>query len=105
SLALGVSVLPLLHKLLDRLIKQQVKPYAENEEIEQMQQDLLPIDVERHIRSLKHEDDENGDDERVDDGGLDEDETEHHARTHIVLRLGLTRDAFAGLRDGDAHAD
>ena len=75
---------------------------------------LLLQEVDERVGS--HEDQQNGDNQRVDTGRLGDGATQNHGRGDVALRLGLTADGLARLRHGvtftetgaestDAHAD
>ena len=55
-LGLGVHLLidlfPLIHKVFDGLEQQQIQPTGENRKIEEVQQDLLPVDIQWDIHSI-----------------------------------------------------
>ena len=46
---LGVVVLPLFHKVLHRPVEQEVQPTRQQDEVEQVQQNLLPVDIQWDI--------------------------------------------------------
>ena len=46
--------LPLLHELLHRLEKKEVQPAGQDGQIHPMQQNLLPVNIQRHIPHLPY---------------------------------------------------
>ena len=47
-----IVLLPLLHKRLDGLVEQQIQPACQNHKIQQVQQNLLPINIQRDIHGF-----------------------------------------------------
>ena len=75
-----------------RLVEQQPESAGKDNEVEQMQQDLLPVYIQRDshkITPLQYEDDEYCNYQGVNDRGLDEYQTKHHVGTYLVCSLGL----------------
>ena len=48
GLALLITLFPGKHEILDRFIQQEVQAAGQNDEVQQVQQYLLPINVQRH---------------------------------------------------------
>ena len=49
-----VMLLPLCHKFLDRLEEKEMQPSCENDQVHPMQQNLLPINIQRHVSHLPY---------------------------------------------------
>ena len=99
----------LCHEVLDRLVQKEIQAAEQNDEIQYMQQNLLPINIQWDVHDLhsplQDEDDEDNNEQGINDGRLDKDEAEHEGGTNLAFSLRLTCDALNSLTCGEAHTD
>ena len=104
----GIILLPFFHECGDGLIQKEIQSARQDDQIKHVQQDLLPVDIQRYshtISPLQHEDDQNGDDQGINDGGLNKDQTQHHRGPDAAGGFRLAGHALGALADGDGHAE
>ena len=81
-----------MHEVLYRLVQKEIQAAEQNDEIQYMQQNLLPINIQWDVHDLhsplQDEDDEDNNEQGINDGRLDKDEAEHEGGTILLSASG-----------------